>query len=264
MDLQLKSKTAFVSGSTQGIGFAIARQLLLEGARVIINGRNREKIDHAIQKLEGEIPAAQVSGIAADFADAAAVNALLTELPPVDMLVNNVGIFELREFAEIRDEDWARFFEVNVMSGVRLSRALLPGMLARNWGRIIFISSESAVKIPGNMIHYATTKTAMLSVSRGLAELTGNTAVTVNTILGGPTYSEGVAAAVEQIAGAQNMSVQHVKEYLIKESSPTSLLQRFIDPAEIAHLVVYLSSPLSIATNGSALRADGGVLTTIL
>jgi len=264
MDLQLKSKTAFVSGSTQGIGFAIARQLLLEGAGVIINGRTREKIDDAIGKLAGEIPAARVSGIAADFADAAAVNALLTELPEVDILVNNVGIFELREFAGIRDEDWARFFEVNVMSGVRLSRTLLPGMLARNWGRIIFISSESAVNIPGNMIHYAMTKTAMLAVSRGLAELTRDTEVTVNSILGGPTYSEGVAAAVEQMAGAQNLRVQQVKEYLMKGVSPTSLLGRFIDPAEIAHLAVYLASPLSIATNGSALRADGGVLPTIL
>lgn len=222
------------------------------------------KSKDAIGRLTGEMPGAPVSGIAADFADAAAVNALLAELPGVDILVNNVGIFELREFAAIRDEDWARFFEVNVMSGIRLSRALLPGMLDRNWGRIIFISSESAVKIPGNMIHYATTKTAMLAVSRGLAELTRNTGVTVNTILGGPTYPEGVAAAVEQMAGAQRMSVQQVKEYLMKGLNPTSLLGRFIDPAEIAHLAVYLSSPLSAATNGSALRADGGVLTTIL
>jgi NADP-dependent 3-hydroxy acid dehydrogenase YdfG len=196
MDLQLKPKTAFVSGSTQGIGFAIARKLLLEGARVI-NGRTREKINDAIQKLKGEIPVAKVSGVADDFADVEEVNALLTELLQIDSLVNNVGIFELREFAEIRDEDWAKFFEVNVMSGVRLSRSLLPGMLARNQGRIIF---------------------------------------------------NGVAATVEQIAGAQKMSVEQTKEYLVKGLSPTSQVQRFIDPAEIAHLAVYLSSPLPLPT----------------
>ncbi|WP_254560651.1 SDR family NAD(P)-dependent oxidoreductase [Dyadobacter diqingensis] len=263
MDLQLKSKTAFVSGSTQGIGFAIARSLLLEGARVIINGRTQQKIDQAVEKLKKEVPAGAVSGIAADFSDVNEVDKLLAALPQIDILINNVGIFELREFGEIQDEDWTKFFEVNVLSGVRLSRALLPGMLERNQGRIIFISSESAVHIPANMIHYGTTKTAMLSVSRGLAELTRNTEITVNTILGGPTYSDGAALAIEHVAKAQNQPVEAVKQNLMQAINPTSLLQRFIEPSEIANLAVYLSSPLSIATNGSALRADGGVLNTI-
>lgn len=264
MDLQLTSKTAFVSGSTQGIGFAIARLLLQEGAAVVINGRTPEKVAMAVEKLKKEIPAAKVSGIAADFGSEAEVNRLLDALPDIDILINNVGIFELKEFADIRDEDWLRIFEINVLSGIRLSRRLLPKMLEKNQGRIVFISSESGIHVPGNMIHYGTTKTAMLAVSRGLAELTKNTGVTVNTILGGPTYSEGVAGTVQQIAEAQNCSVEQVKAGLVKTLIPNSLLQRFIDPSEIASLVAYLASPLSIATNGAALRADGGVLNTIV
>jgi NAD(P)-dependent dehydrogenase (short-subunit alcohol dehydrogenase family) len=264
MDLQLSSKTAFVSGSTQGIGFAIARQLLMEGATVIVNGRKRKKTERAVGRLKEEFPAAKVSGIAADFANAAQVQRLVSALPPIDILVNNVGVFELKEFTDISDEDWKNIFEINVLSGIRLSRFLFPKMLEQNWGRIIFISSESGIHIPGNMIHYGMTKTAMLAISRGLAELTRDTGVTVNTILGGPTYSEGVAAAVEQIAAGQNLKVEEVKEHLMKTLNPTSLIQRFIDPSEIASLTVYLASPLSIATNGSALRADGGVLTTII
>ncbi|MFX1708722.1 SDR family NAD(P)-dependent oxidoreductase [Chitinophaga sp. CC14] len=264
MDLQLTSKTAFVSGSTQGIGFAIARLLLQEGAAVVINGRTPEKVAMAVEKLKKEIPAAKVSGISADFGSEAEVNRLLDALPDIDILINNVGIFELKEFADIRDEDWLRIFEINVLSGIRLSRRLLPKMLEKNQGRIVFISSESGIHVPGNMIHYGTTKTAMLAVSRGLAELTKNTGVTVNTILGGPTYSEGVAGTVEQIAEAQNCSVEQVKAGLVKTLIPNSLLQRFIDPSEIASLVAYLASPLSVATNGAALRADGGVLNTIV
>ncbi|MCF6405058.1 SDR family NAD(P)-dependent oxidoreductase [Chitinophaga filiformis] len=264
MDLQLKLKTAFVSGSTQGIGFAIARQLLAEGAKVIINGRTQEKIDLALRKLKQEIPGAEVSGIAADFADPEEVDHLLEALPAIDILVNNVGIFDLRPFFDTKDSDWTKFFEVNVMSGVRLSRALLPKMLERKWGRVIFISSESGINVPENMIHYGMTKTAMISVSRGLSQLTKNTGVTVNTIIGGPTYSEGVAGAVEQLSAAQGRNVEDVKADLIMALNPTSLLQRFIEPEEIAHLAVYLSSPLSLATNGAALRADGGVLNTIL
>lgn len=264
MDLQLVSKTAFVSGSTQGIGFAIARLLLQEGAAVIINGRTQAKIDAALDALKKEMPQAVVSGIAADFSRAAEVEALLSQLPAIDILVNNVGVFELKSFSTIEDADWNRIFEVNVMSGVRLSRALLPGMLERNWGRVIFISSESAINIPEQMIHYGMTKTAMLSISRGLSQLTKGTGVTVNTILGGPTYSEGVAAAVTQLAEARNVSVTQAKQDLIQAVNPSSLLQRFIDPVEIANLVVYLSSPLSVATNGAALRADGGVLNTII
>jgi NAD(P)-dependent dehydrogenase (short-subunit alcohol dehydrogenase family) len=264
MDLQLKSKTAFISGSTQGIGFAIAKRLLMEGASVIINGRTRDKLDHAVAALRAEMPHAVISGIAADFTRVDEVDALITQLPEVDILVNNVGIFELKAFSDIGDEDWMKIFEVNVLSGIRLSRALLPGMLNRNLGRIIFISSESAINIPANMIHYGMTKTAMLAVSRGLAQLTKNTAVTVNTILGGPAYSEGVAAAVEHLAASSNKEVGAVKQELVQAINPTSLLQRFIDPAEIASLAAYLASPLSIATNGAALRADGGVLNTII
>ena len=264
MDLQLTSKTAFVSGSTQGIGYAIAKALLQERATVIINGRTPERTAMAVQRLKDEIPGAEVSGIAADFTKVTEVNSLLDSLPYIDILVNNVGIFELKAFTDIEDEDWQKIFEVNVMSGIRLSRRLLPGMLEKNWGRVIFISSESGVNIPGNMVHYGMTKTAMLSVSRGLAQLTRNTGVTVNTIIGGPAYSEGVAVTVEQIAGAQQRDIEEVKAGLIKTLNPTSLLQRFIDPAEIASLAAYLASPLSVATNGAALRADGGVLNTIL
>jgi NAD(P)-dependent dehydrogenase (short-subunit alcohol dehydrogenase family) len=264
MDLQLKSKTAFISGSTQGIGFAIAKLLLLEGAEVLINGRTQEKIDLALKRLREEIPGAEVSGMVADFASVSEVNKLLTALPEIDILINNVGIFELREFADIQDEEWTRFFEVNVLSGVRLSRSLLPGMLKKNWGRIIFISSESGINIPGNMIHYGMTKTSMLALSRGLAVLTKDTGVTVNSILGGPTYSETVADVIEQISAAKSQGTEQVKSDLFKALNPTSLLQRFIHPSEIANLVVYLSSPLAAATNGSALRADGGVLNAII
>lgn len=264
MDLQLKSKTAFISGSTQGIGFAIAKQLLREGTNVIINGRNKEKVAAAVERLKQEFPEATVSGTAANFEDVNEVNNLIAQLPEIDILINNVGVFELKQFADITDQDWTKFFEVNVMSGVRLSRTLLPKMIEKKQGRIIFISSESAVKVPENMIHYAMTKTAMISIARGLAELTRGTAITVNTILGGPTYSDGVAAFVEQIAASANTEVEEVKNNLSKTMNPASLLQRFIEPSELANLVAYLSSPLSAATNGAALRADGGLLQTIL
>lgn len=255
MDLQIKGKTAFISGSSQGIGFAIAAQLLKEGAAVIINGRNKEKLDRAVAQLQ---PLGEVSGIAGDMAD------VVHEVPAVDILVNNVGIFELKPFFELTDADWLHFFNVNVMSSVRLSRALMPAMLEKKWGRIIFISSESGVNIPANMIHYGMTKTAMLSISRGLAQLTKGTAITVNTILGGPTYSDGVKNAVEQIASQQHMEASVLKQHIFETTNPGSLLQRFIEPEEIAQLASYLASPLSIATNGAALRADGGVLNTIL
>ena len=189
---------------------------------------------------------------------------LLAGLPEVDILINNVGIFELKEFTDISDEDWQRYFEVNVMSGVRLSRALFPYMLARKTGRVIFISSESGINVPGNMIHYGMTKTAMLSISRGLAALTKNTTVTVNAILGGPAYSEGVSAAVGQVAAAQGQPEEAMKAGIFKAVNPGSLLQRFIEPEEIAYLVAYLASPLSVATNGAALRADGGLLQSIV
>lgn len=263
MDLHLKNKRAFISGSTQGIGYDIAKSLLEEGASVVINGRSQDKLNRAVKKLKQKLPEANISGIAADFNDATQVEELLLQLSDIDILINNVGLFELKPFEEITDDDWKRYFEVNVMSCVRLSRYLLPIMLSKKWGRIIFISSESGVNIPENMIHYGTTKTAMLSLSNGLAKLTKGSEVTVNTIVGGPTYSDSVAQTIGQIAKAQNLSVEEMKSYIIG-SNQTSLLQRFIEPSEIANLAVYLSSPLSSATNGAALRADGGVLTAIL
>lgn len=264
MDLQLKGRTAFISGSTQGIGFAIAEQLLQEGAQVIINGRTQEKVDTAIRQLIAAFPAAIVSGMAADFAQEKEVNQLLEKLPAIDILVNNVGIFGLKDFENIDDSEWQTMFEINVMSGIRLSRALLPKMIANNRGRILFISSESGVNVPANMIHYGVTKTAMLSLSNGLSKLTKGTAVTVNTILGGPTYSEGVANAVKHIAQANNTSEHDMKAAILQSTNPHSLLQRFIAPEEIAHIAAYLCSPLAAAINGAAIRADGGVLNTLL
>lgn len=263
MDLQLNGKRAFISGSTQGIGFAIAQQLLNEGASVIINGRQTEKMNQAKEKLQKQFPNSNISGIPADFSKKEEVKKLLTQLTDIDILINNVGVFEISDFENIIDDDWYKYFNVNVMSCVRLSRQLLPQMLNKKWGRIIFISSESGVNVPENMIHYGMTKSAMSAIANGLSKLTKGTEITVNTILGGPTYSDGVAEAVEQIAEAQNLEVEQMKDEIIKQSNSHILLQRFIDPTEIANLVSYLSSPLSIATNGASLRADSGVLKTI-
>lgn len=260
MDLKLKQKTAFISGSTQGIGFAIAQQLMAEGAQVIINGRNPEKTTAAVEQLRDVFPSGNVTGIAADFSKSEEVAALVAGLPQIDILVNNVGIFELKPFSEIDESDWLRMFEVNVLSGARLAKALLPGMLDRKWGRIVFISSESGVNVPADMIHYGVTKTAMLSLANGLSKLTRGTEVTVNSILGGPTYSDGVAGTVEAIAETQGMTVEQMKAAILAGTNPHSLLQRFIAPEEIASLAAYLCSPLAVATNGSSLRADGGVL----
>ncbi|MBH0130402.1 SDR family NAD(P)-dependent oxidoreductase [Salinibacterium sp. NK8237] len=263
MDMQLENKRAFVSGSSQGIGYSIAKALLREGVAVVINGRDDSRLQQALTNLQAEVPGGNVTGIAADFADAAEVQRLLDSLGGVDILVNNVGLFDLTPFAEIPDDDWSRYFEVNVMSGVRLSRALMPRMIDAGWGRIIFIGSESGVNIPADMTHYGVTKAGMLALSNGLAKLTRGTGVTVNTILGGPTYSDGVAATIRDIAEAQRLSTDDLKATIIG-GNQTSLLERFIEPAEIANLAVYLSSPLSSATNGAAVRADGGVLTAML
>lgn len=263
MDLKLKGKRAFISGSTQGIGFSVAQQLLAEEAEVIINGRDEVKINAAVTALKEQFPGAAVSGITADFSIKEQVDALLNQLNDIDVLINNVGIFELKDFGETTDEDWYHMFEVNVMSSVRLSKKLLPQMLAKNSGRIIFISSESGVNIPDNMIHYGMTKAAMMAVSNGLSKLTKGTEVTVNTILGGPTYSDGVARTIEHIAVMQNLSVDQLKAGIMQQTNPHSLIGRFIDSAEIAYLTTYLSSPLSLATNGASLRADGGVIKTL-
>ncbi len=264
MDLQLKNKTAFVSGSTQGIGFAIAQSLLAEGATVIINGRSQQRVDAAVAELKKLIPSAKVSGVPADFSKAEDVKQLIAKLPDIDILVNNAGIFEPKPFVDITDEDWLRFYEVNVLSGVRLSRHFFPKMIAKNWGRIIFISSESAINIPEEMIHYGMTKTAQLSVSRGLAELTKGTGVTVNSVLPGPTKSEGVEEFVKQLASAQKVTPQEAEQNFFKTARPTSLLQRFASVQEVANLVTYVASPLSSGTNGSALRVDGGVAKLII
>ncbi|WP_222165810.1 SDR family NAD(P)-dependent oxidoreductase [Edaphocola aurantiacus] len=263
MDLQLNGKKAFISGSTQGIGFAIAAKLLQEGAEVMINGRNPDKTQNALEQLQQAFPEAKVSAVVADFSKKEEVATLLRSLENIDILINNVGIFDLADFYETPEEDWYQYFEVNVMSGMRLSQKLLPEMIRKNFGRIIFISSESGVNVPENMIHYGMTKAAMAALSNGLSKLTKGTAVTVNTILGGPTYSDGVAHTVAQIAQAQQMDAGQLKQAIIQQSNPHILLQRFIEPDEIAHLAVYLSSPLSIATNGSSLRADSGVLKTV-
>ncbi len=264
MDLQLKDKTAFISGSTAGIGFAIAKRLLEEDATVVINGRLQEGVDKAIQELKALTGSPNVSGIAADFSKVEEVNNIIAQLPEIDILVNNAGIFEPKPFVEIPDEDWFRFFEINVMSGVRLSRHYFPGMLKRNRGRIIFISSESAILIPDEMIHYGVTKTAQVAVSRGLAELTRGTDVTVNTILPGPTKSRGIGDFITDMAKADNISVAEVEKNFFKDLRPTSLIQRFALVDEIANLVVYIASPLASATNGAALRADGGLIRSIL
>lgn len=261
MNLDLAGKKIFISGSTQGIGHAVAIACAAEGASVVINGRTEDRVAVAVERIRADVPGADVSGIAADVADPTAVDRLLEQLGEVDILVNNAGVFDVAPFAHVDDDEWSRYFELNVMAAVRLSRRLLPGMLERNEGRIIFIGTESAVDVPANMIHYGATKAAALAVANGLAKLTRGTDVTVNTVLGGPTYSDGVAAAVEGIAAAQSLEAEQLTASLVRR---TSLLQRFIRPDEIAHLVAFLASPLSSATNGAALRADGGVLTTVV
>lgn len=263
MDLLLTGRRAFVSGSTQGIGYAAARTLAEEGAAVVLNGRSEERVGEAVERLTAEVPGADVVGVTADLADADQVDRVLDELGDIDVLVNNVGLFEVRPFAEITDADWQRYLEVNLMSAVRLCRHLLPRMLDRGWGRVVLISSESGVDVPGDMLHYGVTKAGMIALGNGLAKLTRGTDVTVNTVLGGPTYSDGVAGVVAEVAAAQGLPADDLRATL-GASRSTSLLQRFIDPTEIAHLVAYLASPRSSATNGAALRADGGVLTTLL
>jgi NAD(P)-dependent dehydrogenase (short-subunit alcohol dehydrogenase family) len=260
MDLQLEGKTALITGSTAGIGYAIAKNLLKEGATVIINGRGNERINKAIETLKKDVPGANVSGVAADFSKKEDIDNLIKQVPMVDILINNAATFGPKPFADIPDEEWFTFFEVNVMSGVRLSRHYFPKMLQQNWGRIIFISSESALQIPEEMIHYGMTKTAQLAVSRGLAELTKSTNVTVNTILPGPTKSEGVGGFIESLSKEQNKPVDEVEKDFFKTMRPTSIIQRFSTTEEVANLVTYIASPLSSATNGAALRVDGGVI----
>jgi NAD(P)-dependent dehydrogenase (short-subunit alcohol dehydrogenase family) len=261
MNLQLEGKRALVTGSTAGIGFAIAEGLAKEGAVVIVNGRTQQRVDEAQKKLKG---AGRVEGLAADLGTASGAEQAIKRFPEVDILVNNLGIFEAKPFDQIPDQDWMRFFEVNVLSGVRLSRHYLPRMKERNWGRIVFISSESAVQIPAEMIHYGMTKTAQVAVARGLAETTVGTNVTVNTVLPGPTASEGVTGFLDQMAAKEKTDTATIEKEFFNSVRPSSLLKRFATPEEVAALVTFVCSPLSSATNGAALRADGGVVRAIL
>ena len=259
MDLQLKGKLALVTGSTAGIGRAIATTLAREGARVIINGRSQASVDDVVASLKSET-GADLRGFAGDLSVAASAGQLVREYPGVQILVNNLGIFEPKPFEEIPDADWLRFFEVNVLSGVRLARLVLPSMRRANWGRIIFISSESGVQIPSEMIHYGVTKTAQLAVARGLAEALAGSAITVNSILPGPTKSRGVGEFVDTLAKASGMSFAEFEKEFFEKMRPTSLIKRFAAPEEVASLVAYVASPLASATTGAALRVDGGVI----
>src|SRR5438046_4665061 len=260
MNLKLTDKTSLVSGSTKGIGFAIATGLAHEGARVIVNGRSEKAVAEAKGQIEQAAPDARIESFAGDLSTAAATETLLQEFPSVDILVNNLGIFEPKPFEDISDEDWRRFFEVNVLSGVRLSRAYLPGMKERNRGRIVFVSSESAINTPAEMIHYGMTKTAQLAVSRGLAQYCGGTGVTVNSILPGPTHSAGVEDFVKQLGGGQ--SFEAFEKEFFESIRPSSLLKRFETPDEVARLVTFVCSPDASAINGAALRVDGGVVSS--
>ncbi len=260
MDLGLEKRITLVTGSTQGIGYAIATALRAEGADVVVNGRSRERVDDAVRRLSASPGSGEVRGIAADLGTAHGADTVVRELPEVDVLVNNVGIFEPKAFVDIEDADWQRMFDVNVMSGVRLSRAYLPRMLERDWGRIVFISSESGVQTLAEMVHYGMTKSAQIAVARGIAEATAGTGVTVNSVLPGPTASEGVETFVANLAENEGVSRDEVERDFFASQRPTSLLQRFQEPEEIAVFVALVASPRSSGLNGAALRVDGGVV----
>jgi len=261
MKIDLTGKTALVTGSTAGIGQAIAAGLAAAGANVVINGRKQETVNKAVAALEGA--GGKVCGVAADVSTAEGCNALVASVRNVDILVNNAGIFEPKPFFDVTDADWMRFYEVNVMSGVRLSRAYMPGMIERNWGRILFISSESGLQIPKEMIHYGMTKTAQLAIARGLAEVSAGTGVTVNSVLPGPTRSDGVEDFLKAMAADAGKSPDDMARDFVATHRPTSLLQRFATVEEVANMVVYAASKEASATNGAALRVDGGVVRSI-
>lgn len=262
MDLQLEGKKVLVTGSTAGIGFATARALAAEAASVVINGREQTRVDIAIGEIRKLHPGANVTGVPSDISNAAGCAKLVLAVPEADILINNMGIFEPKPFEEITDRDWMHFFETNVMSGVRLSRHYLPGMRARNWGRILFVSSESAVQIPAEMIHYGMTKTAQVAVARGIAETVAGTGITVNSVLAGPTRSEGVQKFIEQLSAGGDSAAFEAEFF--KTVRPTSLLKRFATTDEVANMIVYLCSPLASATTGAAVRVEGGVVRAIL
>lgn len=260
MDLKIKNKIALITGSTQGIGFATAKKLCEEGVNVIINGRTEEKVNKAVLKLKAEFSNVKITGIAADLKDNNGCNKLISLVPHIDILINNLGIFEPKEFKYITEEEWLNMFNINVMSGVRLSQHYLSSMINQNWGRIIFISSESAFQIPKEMIHYGMTKTAQISVSRGIAELTKGTNVTSNSIVVGPSKSEGVKTFLDDLALQTKQSFDEIEENFFKNVRPSSLIQRFANVDEDANMIAYISSALSSATNGAVLRVDGGVV----
>jgi NAD(P)-dependent dehydrogenase (short-subunit alcohol dehydrogenase family) len=264
MDLGLQGKRALVTGSSAGIGWATARTLAAEGAVVTVNGRTEARVRAAVDALLREVPNARVSGVAADVSTAAGCEAVVSQLPDVDVLVNNMGIFEPRPFAQITDADWMRFFETNVLSGIRFARRYVQGMRERNWGRIVFVSSESALQIPTEMIHYGMTKTAQLAVARGLAETLQGTNVTVNSVLPGPTSSEGVGLFVAQLAKDRGVDAATVEREFFATARPSSVIQRFATPAEVAAMIAYVCSAQASATTGAALRVDGGVLRSIV
>jgi NAD(P)-dependent dehydrogenase (short-subunit alcohol dehydrogenase family) len=263
MDLGLSGKTAVVSGSTAGIGFAIAATLAAEGAKVVVNGRTEARVSSAVAQIRQRVKNADVRGIPADLGTSRGVETFLQQAPEADILVNNLGIFEVKSFLDIPDSDWLRFFEVNVLSGVRLSRHYLPGMLKKNWGRIIFISSESAQHIPAEMIHYGMTKTAQVAIARGIAESVAGTGVTVNSVLAGPTASEGASEFVENMARQQGVTKAEIEKQFFASVRPTSLLKRFETPEEIASVVAFIAGTPAISINGAAVRAEGGVVRSI-
>lgn len=263
MDLQLKGKTALVTGSSIGIGYAIAELLAREGAAVVINGRSADRVTQAMQQIRASNPAAILIDGTADLSNQQDRDALFGRVPSVDILVNNVGIYDAKPFADISDEEWQHMFDVNVMSGVRLSRHYLPAMLNKNWGRIIFISSESGLQIPGDMLHYAMSKTAQLAIARGLAETTAGTNVTVNSVLPGPTSSEGVLQFVADLGKEQSKTPEQIEAEFFTSVRPSSLIKRFATPEEVANMVAFLCSPLASATNGAAVRVDGGIVRSI-
>jgi len=264
MNLGLAGKTAVVSGSTAGIGLAIAAALAEEGAKVIVNGRTEARVTAALGEIRTRVKNAELMGIAADLGTATGVEAFAKQAPDADILVNNLGIFEPKAFAEISDADWLRFYEVNVLSGVRLTRKYLPAMLKKNWGRVIFISSESAQNIPAEMIHYGMTKTAQVAIARGLAESIAGTGVTVNSVLVGPTASEGVGGFVDGLAKQHGVTKADIEKQFFIKGRPTSLLKRFETPEEVAAVVAFVASAQGAVINGSAVRAEGGVIQSIL
>jgi len=263
MDLGLAGKRAIVTGSTAGIGFATAEVLAREGAHVVLNGRTQKRIDAALAELRKAVPSAKLEGVAADLATAEGCAQLIRSVPDADVLVNNMGIFEPKAFEDISDAEWLRFFEANVLSGVRLSRHYIKGMRARNFGRVVFVSSESGVQIPTEMIHYGVTKTAQIAVARGLAESLVGTNVTVNSVLPGPTASEGVAGFVAQLAASQGKDLATVEREFFQRARPSSVIQRFASTQEVGSMIAYVCSTAASATTGAAVRVDGGVIRAI-